>query len=338
MRFPTKKSKVLAVGAVLIALSLLAGSIIVLDQRKGQSEPLQNITIAVPTLEQNALIYLAESQGLFTENQLNVTVNYYASGALAFNAALAGQANLSVCAEFPFVAAAFSKQPVSIIASMDKFENEAIIVRTDHGISAPADLKGKTIGVVKQTTAEFYLGRFLDLHGMSIKDVTLVGITPAQSYDAIANGSVDALIIWQPYVDQIQKSVNNIEVWPAQSSQACYAVVSARDDWLSHNASAADRFLRSLTQAESYLVKNPEKAESIVRDKMNYTDAYMAVVWPKNNFHVDLDQSMVTAMKDEAQWMMTNNLTAAGQMPDLTDRIYVDSLRRVDPASVSIVK
>lgn len=338
MRPATKRGKVMAVGAVLIAVSLVAGSFILLDQHTGRSEPLQNITIAVPDLEQNALIYLAESQGLFTENRLNVTVNYYSSGVTAFNAALAGQANLSVCAEFPFVASAFNKQPMSIIASADKFENEDIIVRTDHGITVPGDLMGKKIGVVRQTTAEFYLGRFLDLHGMSIKNVTLVGISPAQSLDAIANGSVDALIIWQPYVDRIQRSLSDIELWPAQSSQACYSVVSARDDWLAHNASAADRFLRSLTDAEDFLIQNPEKAESIVRDKMGYDDAYMAIIWPKNNFHVDLDQSMVTAMKDEAQWMMKNNLTAAGQMPDLTDRIYVDSLERVSPGSVIIVK
>jgi ABC-type nitrate/sulfonate/bicarbonate transport system substrate-binding protein len=328
----------MAVGAVLIALSLLAGSVIVLDQRKSEPERLQNITIAVPTLEQNALIYLAESQGMFTENRLNVTVEYYASGAAAFKAALDGKANLSVCAEFPFVAAAFNNKPISIITSMDKFENEDMIVRTDHGISGPGDLRGKRIGVVKQTTAEFYLGRFLDLHGMSIEDVTLVGISPAQSHDAIANGSVDALIIWQPYVDQIQKTVSNIAVWPAQSSQACYAVVSARDDWLANNASAAERFLRSLAGAENYLVNNPEKAESMVRDKMGYDDAYMADIWPKNNFHLDLDQPMVTAMKDEAQWMMKNNLTSANQMPDITGSIYIDGLLAVSPGSVNIVK
>jgi ABC-type nitrate/sulfonate/bicarbonate transport system substrate-binding protein len=328
----------MAIGAVLIAITLIAGSVIIIDQHKDQSRPLQNITIAVPTLEQNALIYLAEDQGLFTDNGLNVTINYYDSGVTALNAAIAGKANLSVCAEFPFVAAEFNKQPISVIASIDKFENEAIIVRTDHGISSPGDLRGKRIGVVKQTTAEFYLGRFLDLHGMSIQNVTLVGISPAQSHDAIANGSVDALIIWQPYVDQIQKSLSNIEVWPAQSSQACYAVLSARDDWLAHNASAADRFLSSLAQAENYLVHNPEKAESVVRDKMAYDDAFMAVIWPKNNFHLDLDQPMLTAMKDEAQWMLKNDLAAADQMPDLTNRIYLDSLQRVSPESVSIVK
>jgi hypothetical protein len=64
----------------------------------------------------------------------------------------------------------------------------------------------------------------------------------------------------------------------------------------------------------------------------------MAVIWPKNNFHLDLDQSMVTAMKDEAQWMMKNNLTAANRMPDLTGSIYVDGLLQVSPGSVSIVK
>ncbi len=326
----------MAVGTVLIALSLLAGSLIVIDQPKAQAKALDNITIAVPLLEQNGLIYLAESQGMFTDNGLNVSVNYYSSGAAAFNAALAGKANLSVCAEFPFVGAAFAKQPVSIIASIDKFENEYILARTDHGIKTPEDLKGKKIGVVKQTTAEFYLGRFLDLHGMSIRDVDLVSISPASSNQAISNGSVDALIIWQPFADQIQRNVSGLESWPAQSDQPCYGIVSARDDWLLHNASASERFLISLSQAEDYLVNNPVNAESIIKEKMGYNDTYMSVIWSKNNFQLDLDQGLVVAMKDEANWMITNDLTNETHIPDLTSLIYVNSLEAAKPGSVDI--
>jgi NitT/TauT family transport system substrate-binding protein len=91
-----------------------------------------------------------------------------------------GDAQIAEAAEFPVVATAFQKNQLRLIASNDRFENDYLIGRQDRGISAISDLKGKRIGVGLGTITEFYLGRFLALHGMKLQDVTLVDVKPAQ--------------------------------------------------------------------------------------------------------------------------------------------------------------
>ncbi len=87
---------------------------------------------------------------------------------------------------------AFEKKGISVIGSIDKYKAIYLYGRKDRGIENISDLKGKRIGITRGAIDEFYLGRFLDLHGMSIKDITLVDFHSLHNMsDAITNGSVD---------------------------------------------------------------------------------------------------------------------------------------------------
>ena len=53
----------------------------------------------------------------------------------------------------------------------------------------------------------------------------------------------------------------------------------------------------------------------------------------------DMDISWVAEFsKDEAQWMIKNNLTTEKSIPDFVNYIYVDGLRAVKPEAVSIIR
>ena len=102
--------------------------------------------------------------------------------------------------EFPFTASVLNGNRISTIASISKSEFIYLVGRADRGIHEVSDLKGKTIGAAFGTIAQFYLGRFLDLNGMSLQDVNLVDLkTSAEWVDAVVNGSVDAVATAQPY-------------------------------------------------------------------------------------------------------------------------------------------
>jgi NitT/TauT family transport system substrate-binding protein len=78
--------------------------------------------------------------------------------------------------------------------------------------------------------------------------------------------------------------------------------------------------LKSLTQAENYLYRNPEAAKAIIQKRVNYDDVLIKTFWSENQFTISLDQSLIVAMEDEARWMISNNLTtgkAGPQFPGL---------------------
>ncbi len=298
----------------------------------------ESITVGMESNQVNSLIIIADDQGYFAANGLNVTIKNYPSGAAAVNGMLTGGADIATSTEFVIVGKALAHEQINTFATIDKFQQIDIIGRNERGIENASGLKGKTIGVPKKTAAEFYLGRYLGLHNLSMQDVTLVDVAPMQSPDAFLNGSVDAIVTWQPYIGTIEEQIGNSTViWPAQSDQPAYCCVSSTDNWTSLHPGAIDNFLKSLDQAEKYSIDHPDNAKAIVQKRMHYDDAFITAIWPDHQFSLTLDQSLVMAMEDEGRWMIANNLTAEKAIPDYRDYIYTKGIEEVKPESMNII-
>ncbi len=324
---------------VVLAVLLVASFALWSCPRGNYSGKIEPITIGTLPYEGSALTYIAEKQNLFKANGLDITIKDYETGLATTDALNKGEVDVAACAEFIIVGKAFQKEKILGIATIAKNLNELIIGRTDRGIKTFADLKGKKVGVPRKTVAEFYLGRFLELNGMSIKEITLVDLLPSQLQDALAHGKVDAVIAWQPWASQIEKQVPNDKVvWPAQSNQLLYWNIIGRDTWVANHPELIKRFLRSLIQAEEYLARHSGEAKAIVQARLKYDDTYMAKVWSQQQSSITLDQSFIAAMEDEARWMIKNNLTSEKKVPDFVNYIYVDGLKAVKPEAVRIIR
>ena len=335
-----KKIVVAAVAAIFAVTLVGSGAWPFPNSEKTYSGSSDSITIGnAQSLECDTLIYIAEDQNFFAQNGLNVTIRVYTSGMEAVNALFNGEVDFAATAEFPLVKKALDKEKISAIASIDKSQLQDLIGRKDHGILNISDLKGKRIGVTLGTIAQFYLGRFLMLHGINLQDVTIVNVNPSESEDALTKGTVDAIVIWQPYANTIENALaNNVVIWPVQSSQTTYIVEVAKNDWIARHPDIVRRYVNALAQAEEYYVQHPDQTKSMMQKKLNYTDAYMAAVWDKNQFSLSLDQSLILAMEDEARWMIKNNLTTEKNVPNFLDYIYEDGLKAVKPEAENVIR
>jgi NitT/TauT family transport system substrate-binding protein len=327
------------VSIIILILAIVFGLLFYLNSQRGYTGKMESITIGKMPIESNALIYIAEDKGFFVQNGLNVTIRDYNTGSAAVSGLLNNEVDISGAGEYVVVGSAFNKKNISIIASIDKYQSLYLVGRKDRGIENVSDFKGKKIGVPQGTQAEFFLGRFLNLHGISLQNVTRVDVQPSQSVDAITNGSVDAVIYIRQYNDAIKDRLGDNGVfWPAQSSQLLYTVIVSRNDWVASHPETIRRFLKSLVQAEQYTIDHPAEVKAILQKRLNYEDAYIETVWKYNQFSLTLDQSLVLAMEDEARWMINNNLTSEKKTPDFLDYIYADGLEKIKPGSVNIIR
>jgi NitT/TauT family transport system substrate-binding protein len=300
---------------------------------------MESITIGMDPTAVNSLIYIAKDQDYFAANGLNVTIKDYTSGLAAVNGMLKNEVDIATAAEFVIVGHALKKESVRSLGSIDKFLHIYLVGRRDRGVRSVADLKGKRIGVTLKTAAEFYLGRFLDLHGMNIRQVALVNVSPLQSVDALVNGDVDAVIAWQPNVKAMEDRLGSgVVKWGAQEGQAAYCTVVGRSEWVAKHPELIKRFLTALAQAENYNASHPAESKRILQKMLHWDDSYMAAIWPEHQFSLSLDQALILAMEDETRWMINNNLTTEKQVPDFMNYIYVDGLKAVKPEAVNIIR
>ncbi|HUW40788.1 MAG TPA: NrtA/SsuA/CpmA family ABC transporter substrate-binding protein [Rectinemataceae bacterium] len=303
------------------------------------SRPESAIVVAVPALEQNALIYIAADKGFFADNGLRVAIESVATGPSALAALQNGSVQIAETAEFPVVVAALRGMDFRILATNDQFENDYIIARKASGISGIPDLKGRRMGFSFHSITEFYLGRFLALHGIRPGDISRVDVAPSDFATAIGGGRVDALVAWQPFVSRIAASLpGGAEVWPVQSDQLAYGILVCREKWLAANSKTAEAFLKSLKSAQDYLVGHPAESRALIGKRLGYDAGYLSSVWRDHHFDLTLDYSLVLAMEDEARWMVANHLTDASAVPDFSRSISAAELTAVSPTSVNMMK
>ena len=324
---------------ILLAAFLAALGVVTLMDNGASPEPALPLTVGMEPNQVNALIYIADEQGYFAANGLNVTIRNYPSGAAATEGLLLGENEIATATEFVLVGKALDRVPLRTFGSIDEFEQIYLIGRKDAGILDVPDLAGRTIGLSQKTAAEFYLGRFLELHGMNIREVNMEDVRPPQIVDALAKGDVDAVVTWQPHVSSIQQHMGDrVVAWPVQSGQPAFCIAICSGEWADGHPDEITRFVRALSEAQGYLIRDPEGSMAILSRRANYSSAYVQQVWPEHHYFLSLDQALVSAMEDEARWEIRNNLTGAKTLPDFRENIYTGGLERVKPESVNVIR
>lgn len=326
--------KAILVGALFI---LLVGS---LSCSKTETpKQLMPVTLGSVLLEPSLPVFVAEDQGFFRQNGLRLTLKYYDVGLHAAEGVLNGEVNLSTpVSEYVLVGKVLAKNDLQTIGSIDSVDYAFVVGRQDRGVRQIEDLKGKKIGVVRGTILDFQLGRFMELHGMNINDVTLINGTLPQIEEALLRGEIDAAMTIPPFVGRTKGELGeNAILWSAQNSQPFYSLIVGKEKWIKGHPDEVKRFLTAIEQAEKYIAEHPKEAKAILRKKLKFSDSETARVWSQNKFSLSIDQSLILAMEDEARWMIKNNLTSEKTVPDFIESTYLDGLRDVKPDAVSVI-
>lgn len=214
-----------------------------------------------------------------------------------------------------------------------------MIARRDRGIATPKDLRGKTIGVVRQSQGEFFLGGFLTLHGLTLDDIRVVNLSPGQIVDAMTTGDIDAAMIWEPNIYRIQKRLgDNAISFPGQDEQDFYFLLIGRAPFLDASPEVIKRFIHALRQAETFLQHHRAEGQALIAQRLGANLDFIQTIWTKNRFRITLPQALLIAMEDEARWCMQQKKTADTPIPNYLNFISATALEQVAPEAVTFIR
>jgi len=333
-----KKRKIIILAVGLLVIAVLLSTFLYVNPLKPLTGKTESISVGMLPNETESLIYVANNQKYFAANGLNVTYQAYPSGLAAAQALLGGHVNIAMSTEFILTEEALANASLYAIGTSCKFLSFFLVARTDEGINTISDLNDKIIGVSRGTIAEFYLGQFLELNRLDLSNVTLVNVPFVQSQNALANGTVNAVLTLEPYVNQIETFLGSkVTAWPAQANQFGYNDLLCTMAWAQQNPDIIVRLLKSLVQAENFVANHENEAINIVKLELNYSNTYLPSVWPNYQFSVSLDQSQVLAMQDEARWLISNDMINSTALPNFVNYMYVNGLESASPGAVDII-
>lgn len=227
-------------------------------------------------------IFMALENGYFEEEGLNVDVQVPADPTTALQLVATGDDDFTISYQADVLYARSQGLEVQSVAALVQHPLNTIMALESAGISEPADLEGKTVGVTGVPSDEAMLGAILEDSGLSLDDVEVVNV----GFDlmpSLLGGSVDA-IIGGYYVHEsilAEQQGNPVVAMNVQDHGVpdYYELLLVTGDaFADENPEAVEGFVRALQRGyeaaaadttaavDALMVAYPETAEEVERE------------------------------------------------------------------------
>ena len=157
----------------------------------------------------------------------------------------------------------------------------ALVVPNKSKIQQLSELKGKRIAVQKGSSAHELLAKVLQKAGLSWSDIQPIWLPPADARAAFSKGSVDAWVVWDPYLSAAELDGSAKVLVDGQAFPATYSFYVASPAFLKQHPQSAAKFLHSVNQADQWVVQHPQQAVEVLAKSTGIDPKIAAVVVQK---------------------------------------------------------
>ena len=296
------------------------------------------LVLAVSRSPLSLPVYVAQARDFFSAEGVAVNVAECEIGRRCLDRLLGGGADLATVAALPLVRAALQGRRFGVVATLATSRNDAkIVTRRGTGIDSAAALAGRRVGTFTGTSAHFLLELSLLGAGVDPGRVTIVPLEPEDAAGALQSGRVDAVALFEPYAWRTVRSLGPEALVLSDRRQhvESWNLVAAEALDRSHDADLA-ALCRALLRAVRFIEAEPGQADAILRRRLGLDEAATAWVRPDIEYGIDLRQSLLHGLEEQARWALRSG-QAQGAMPNFLTHLRPGPLASVQPRAVTVV-
>lgn len=351
MKIKTGSKIILTTVCGIILLSAFMFLPVSCQKKEQQDRPGEKVTLGVASLVLSAPLMVAQEKGFFSEEGLNVTYKPYPFGKKAMEAVFSGEADIATVAETPIVFNSFIRNDFAIFATfVYSYDDSKIIVRKDSGISTPADLKGKKIGVTAKTSSHFFAHVYLSEYGIDPASEQLIDFPAPDLPDALKDGKVDAVAVFEPYgYITVNTLPDKVIILPKSVLFKETFNLIAMKSYTKKHPETLKKILKAVNRSITYMKQNRNES-MIITEKYTGLDKTVSSYMCEDSqnalpkicevfvFDLSLENSLFNILEDEARWAIKNGFTDKAKVPNYLEYFYPDAMKAVKPDAVSIIK
>ena len=190
---------------------------------------------------------------------------------------------------------------------------EALIVPDGSPIRSVADLRGKRIALNKGSNVHNLLVRVLRSGGLSPSDVEPVYLKPSDARPAFENGSVDAWVIWDPYLAAAETALKTRQISDGVAGGRTIdenrEFFLATRDFAGANPDVVHAIIADLTETEAYAAAHHDEVTKLLAPAMGMEPAAVKRALDRLSFGVQpIDDHVMAGQQDIADLFASLNL------------------------------
>lgn len=208
--------------------------------------------------------YVAEQKGYFKKHGADVKLVWFANYTDSISALSAGQLDANSQTWSDTMAPLSKGLPLKVVLVNDNSAgNDALMVSPK--IKSFAELKGKKIALEEFSISHFVLATALAKNKMTLKDVQVVNLSAGDAAAAFLAGRVDAAVVWNPWVNQIQRSGKGKPLFTSKDMPGLVPdLLVAQDKSLKAKRKDFVGMVKAWYDTEQFIRTNPDEASKIM--------------------------------------------------------------------------
>ena len=271
-------------------------------------------------------MFVGAEKGFFKQHGVDASFRVVDTGTDMVNALHNGEAQVGDMSTTTYLKAVHAGNPFQVIglimndATNDRCDTPlAIVTKKGTGIEAGklSDLKGKKIGLAKGQTSDEYFKMVLRRAKMKYEDITIeniwsqFGLAPA-----LAEGKVDAIVSWEPFVTQALTQVPDSYLVIRGGQHMSYVMVAvAHGPTVESKPAVIKSIAAGLAQSSHFTRQNPDEAVEIFAKWVPGTDV---AIGKKSIKHIHFDPRMspnvLRAFENAEDEVLMNTLKGAARL------------------------
>ena len=171
-------------------------------------------------------------------------------------------------ADLPAIISRSTGQEIEVVSNVAYGEKGlAVLVGTDSDIKSVADLKDKKVAYATGSYAQHLLALLLDGEGLTLDDVQSINLAAADQPAALANGEVDAIVIWEQYISMLTSEGTAKVLADGTGVKKGNMINYFVSDYAEQHPLVVQAYIKALNRADELIASDPETAaEAIAED------------------------------------------------------------------------
>lgn len=228
--------------------------------------------------------YVAQEKGFFKKHHADVKLVWFANYTDSISALSSGQLDANSQTWSDTMGPLAKGIPLKVVLANDNSAgNDALVVKP--GIKSVKELKGKSVALEQFSVSHFVLVNALAKNGMKQEDVKIVNLSAGDAAAAFMTGRVDAAVVWNPWISQIEASGKGRAIFTSKDMPGLVPdLLVAQDKAIQTKRKELVGMIRAWFDTVAFIEKNPAEASKIMAKVVSMSAKEYQVFLPGTRF------------------------------------------------------